>query len=102
MFEISARMNDEMNQKLLIALVIIPVLFGIFKGWKEMGAATAAVGLALAFANLDKIKSFKGAGFEAEMKEAVTKAYAAIDQLKDLGLSVSAPIVDELAVSGLI
>ncbi|MDD5141722.1 MAG: hypothetical protein PHY43_15845 [Verrucomicrobiales bacterium] len=92
-------MND-LTQKLIIALVIIPVLLGIFRTPKEMGIAAAAIGLALCFANLDKLKSFKAAGVEAELRTAVDKAYAAIEQLKDLGLSLSAPTVDELAVSG--
>jgi hypothetical protein len=34
------------------------------------------------------------------LQTAVDKAYAAIGQLKDLGLALSAPTVDELAISG--
>jgi hypothetical protein len=93
------QMND-LNQKLIIALVIIPILLGIFRTRTEMAIAAAAIGLALCFANLDKIVRFKGAGFEAEMRTAVDRAYAAIEQLKELGLSLSTPIVDELAISG--
>ena len=92
-------MND-MNQKLIIALVVIPILLGIFRSPKEMGIAVAAIGLALFFTNIDKFSRFKGAGFEAELKTAVDETYAAIEQLKELGLSLSAPIVDELAISG--
>jgi len=96
-------MND-MNQKLIIALVVIPILLGIFRSPKEMGIAVAAIGLALFFSNIDKFSrfkgTFKGAGLEAELKTAVDEAYAAIEQLKDLGLSLSGPIVDELAISG--
>ena len=92
-------MND-INQKLIIALVVIPILLGILRSPKEMGIAIAAIGLALFFSNIDKFSRFKGAGFEAELKTAVDEAYAAIEQLKDLGLSLSGPIVDELAISG--
>ncbi|MBL0717434.1 MAG: hypothetical protein JJV89_05235 [Desulfosarcina sp.] len=92
-------MND-INQKLIIALVVIPILLGILRSPKEMGIAIAAIGLALFFSNIDKFSRFKGAGFEAELKTAVDEAYAAIEQLKDLGLSLSGPIVDELAMSG--
>lgn len=92
-------MND-LNQKLIITLVVIPILLGIFRTPKEMGIAVAAIGLALFFANIDKFSRFKGAGFEAELRIAVDEAYAAIVQLKELGLSLSAPIVDELALSG--
>jgi hypothetical protein len=91
---------DDLNQKLIIALVVIPILLGIFRSPKEMGIAVAAIGLALFFSNIDKFSRFKGAGFEAELKTAVNEAYAAIEQLKDLGLSLSGPIIDELAISG--
>ena len=90
----------DLNQKLIIALVIIPILIGIFRSPKEMLIAVAAIGLALFFTNIEKFSRFKGAGFEAELRTAVDKAYAAIDELKELGLSLSAPIVDELAISG--
>lgn len=51
------------------------------------------------FANLEKFSKFKGAGFEAEMHNAVRETYAALEELKELALSLSAPIIDELAVS---
>jgi hypothetical protein len=93
-------MND-LTQKLIVALVVIPILLAIFQlGWKEMTVAATAIGLALCFANIDKIARFKGAGIEAEMRTVVDKAYAAIEQLKELGLNLSSPIIDEMAVSG--
>ena len=94
-------MND-MNQKLIIALVVIPILLGIFRSPKEMGIAVLAIGLALFFSNIDKFSrfkgTFKGVGLEAELKTVVDEAYAAIEQLKELGLSLSSPIVDERGV----
>jgi len=56
--------------------------------------------IALFFINIDKFEHFKAGSIEAELRTVVVKAYAAIDDLKELGLSLSAPIVDELAVSG--
>lgn len=91
---------SRLNTALIIALVVIPTVFGAFKMPAEMGWAIASIGLALIFANLEKFSRFKGAGFEAELRTAVDKTYAAIDQLKELSLVLSAPIVDELAVSG--
>jgi hypothetical protein len=95
---------QDLNQSLIVALVTVPTLFGVFRLPKEMFIAVVAISIALAFANLDKIAKFKGGGiFEAEMREiraAKEDAYAAIEQLKQLGLSLSAPIVDELALSG--
>lgn len=92
-------MND-LSQKLVITLVIVPILLGIFRTPKEMAIAAAAISVALAFANLDKLESFRAAFFEAKVKTAVKEAYAAIDQLKELALDVTTPIVDEMAVSG--
>src|SRR5437762_11794238 len=92
-------MND-LTQKLIVALVIVPILVGIFRGWKEMGVTVGAIGISLFFANMDKFTSFKGGGIEAKLRTAVNDAYAAIEQLKELGISLSSPIVDELAISG--
>jgi hypothetical protein len=93
-------MND-WTQKLILALVMVPtllVIFGTPKGPVLVVAGSICV--ALAFANLDKIESFSSIFFEAKLRTAVEKAYAAIEQLKELGLSLSSPIVDEMAVSG--
>jgi len=66
-----------------------------------MFLSITAIALALFFVNLDRFARFKApGGFEAELQTAVTKAYAAIGELKELGLNLSAPIVDELALSG--
>jgi hypothetical protein len=92
-------MND-LTQKLIVALVVIPTLFGVFQRPKEMAITVAAIALALAFANLEKFERFKGAGFEAEMRVAIDKTYAAIDDLKELAVSLSEPIVDSLTMSG--
>src|SRR5882672_869621 len=91
---------SDLTQKLIVALVIVPVLLGIFRSKTEMALSIGAIGLALFFVNLDKFTRFKTPGFEAELKTVVNKAYAAISELKELGLSLSAPIVDELAISG--
>jgi hypothetical protein len=88
------------NCILIGALVIIPTFFGAFKMATEMGLSIGAIVIALFFANLDKFSKFKGAGFEAEMRNAVKETYTALEELKELALSLSAPIIDELAVSG--
>jgi len=43
--------------------------FGFLGRPTEMGIAVLAGALGLAFSNIDKIARFKGAGFEAEMRE---------------------------------
>jgi hypothetical protein len=93
-------MND-LTQKLVVTLVVIPIILGVFRSRSEMLLSVIAIGLALFFVNLDKFVRFKTpGGFEAELRTAVNKAYAAISELKELGLNLSAPIVDELAISG--
>jgi hypothetical protein len=92
-------MND-LTQKLVVSIVVIPILLGIFRSKGEMSLSIAAIGLALFFVNLDKFTRFKTPGFEAELQTVVNKAYAAISELKELGLNLSAPIVDSLAISG--
>jgi hypothetical protein len=92
---------NELTQKLVVTIVVIPVLLGVFRSKGEMSLSILAIGLALFFVNLDKFTRFKApGGFEAELRTAVDKAYAAIGELKELGLNLSAPIVDELAISG--
>jgi hypothetical protein len=89
---------NEITQKLIVTLIIVPVILGIFRGAKEAGIAVTAIFVALCFANLDKIESFK-AGV-VQLRTAVKDAYAAIEQLRELGVSLSSPIIDELAISG--
>jgi len=49
-------------------LFIVSSVYGFIGQTTEMGLAMVAGAIGLAFANLDKIARFKGAGFEAEMK----------------------------------
>lgn len=92
-------MNKIVNGVLIVILVVIPTTFGFLNMPTQMGLSIAGCSLALAFANLDKFARFKGAGFEAELKEAVDKAYAAVVELKDLGLALTTPIIDTMTVS---
>ena len=66
--------------------------FGIKGQLAEMGIALIMGAIAACFINLDKFKSFKGAGFEAQLheaKETLDKAIITADKLK----SVVEPIV---------
>ncbi len=53
--------------------------FGWFGKPTEMGLCTLAAAIALAFTNIDKIERFKGAGFEAIMKQVQFQAMIAKD-----------------------
>lgn len=46
-----------------------PVVFGVFGKPAEAGVCVVAGAIGLAFINIDKIKRFKGGGFEAEMRD---------------------------------
>jgi len=48
-------------------LLVISTIYGFMSLAAEMGLAILAGSIGLAFANIDKISKFKGAGFEAEM-----------------------------------
>ena len=60
-----------------VLLIVGNFVFGWLGKPTEMGLCTLAGAIALAFANIDKLKRFKGAGFEAEMKEAQFQAMIA-------------------------
>jgi predicted transcriptional regulator len=54
-----------------------PITFGMLGKPTEMGLCILAAAIALAFSNIEKIKRFKGAGFEAEMLEKQVEAMIA-------------------------
>lgn len=76
------------NYVLIALLVILPAVFGFLGKPAEMGVIIVACSLALCFANLHKIESFKGAGFEARMRKAVEEAYATLESLQHLARPV--------------
>jgi len=52
-----------------IILLVVPCYFGYMSQPTEMGLSILAGALGLAFANLDKLSEFSGAGFSAKMKD---------------------------------
>ena len=91
---------NNINLVLIVLLIIIPAAFGIFRLPTEMGLSIGAICLALVFANLEQFSEFAFAGFKGKLNNAVKETYAALDQLKELALALTEPIVDELAISG--
>lgn len=67
-----------------IFMLVSVFLFGLKGMTTEMGIAVAASCVFLAFANLDKFTKFKGAGFEAELRDVVNEANATINEIKEL------------------
>lgn len=62
-------MNTILNAAAFIALLVLSFILGLLGKPTEMGLSILAGAIALSFLNIDKIKRFKGAGFEAEMRE---------------------------------
>lgn len=54
-----------------ITILGVSLIFGILGKSVEMGLAIVAGSIAFSFANLEKFKKIKGAGFEAELKEKI-------------------------------
>ena len=65
-------------------MVSLAMYLGVMGKPTEMGLIIAACYISIAFLNLDRIQKFKGAGFEAEMKQAVEEAHATVEQLRTL------------------
>lgn len=81
---------------LIVALVGGALAFGLLSKPAEMGIFVVACAICLAFENIDKIQSFKGAGFEAEMRKAVQDAYATTEALRALAKPLIRSTVDNL------
>ncbi|RDH86556.1 MAG: hypothetical protein DIZ78_06495 [endosymbiont of Escarpia spicata] len=63
-------------------------VFGYMENTVALSASIIAGAIGMAFANIDKIEHFKGAGFEAHMKKAVEEAYATTKSLREFGVRV--------------
>jgi hypothetical protein len=61
--------NKFLNICAFIVLLVLSFILGLLGKPTEMGLSILAGAIALSFINIDKIKRFKGAGFEAEMQE---------------------------------
>lgn len=99
-------LNIDINRVISLIFILLMIVSSIHMAYegKELAATISIVAFSfgLVFLNLDKFSKFKGAGFEAELrlKDAVTDAYAAIDELKKVALNVAEPTISLLAVSG--
>lgn len=77
-----------MNRILSIIFIVVPTMyFGYIGKATEMGLALLMGTLVATFINLDKFSSFKGAGFEAQLREAketVEKALVTVENLREI------------------
>jgi len=87
------------NFILIVALVVVPIALAVIEKTAAASLSLIALSFALVFWNLDKFSEFKGAGFAAKLNTAVSEAYAAIDEVKSLAISISSPVASLMAVS---
>ena len=93
-------MEKLINGVLFVVLIVTTILFGIYSTTGKMLTSASVIVAVLFFINIDKFEIFRFFGLEAKLKKAVDQAYVALEDLKQLGLCLSAPIIDEMAVSG--
>ena len=75
-----------------ITLLLGPLVFGFLGKPTEMGLCILAASIALAFSNIEKLKRFKGAGFEAEMLERQVEAMVAKEAEPDVQRDTSVSV----------
>lgn len=91
--------KNTVNFILIVALVATPITLAVIEKTAAASLSLIALSFALVFWNLDKFSEFKGAGFAAKLNTAVSEAYAAIDEVKSLAISISSPVASLMAVS---
>lgn len=67
-----------------LLMLTLAMILGVLGKPTEMGLIVVAGAISIAFLNIDRIQRFKGAGFEAEMRQAVEQAHATVEQLRTL------------------
>jgi len=80
----------------LPCLIVSVAYFGYMRQPTEMGLAIVASAFIGVFVNLDKFAKFKGAGFEAELRETINEVNATMDQLKGIAEPLIAASVRDL------
>ncbi len=74
-------------------LLGVSTVFGFLEKTVAMSLSIVSGAIGMAFSNLDKFQKIKGAGFEAELKKAVEKAYATTSSLKELAANLASTIL---------
>lgn len=95
----SMNFKNTVNFILIVALVATPITLAVIEKTAAASLSLIALSFALVFWNLEKFSEFKGAGFAAKLNTAVSEAYAAIDEVKSLAISISSPVASLMAVS---
>lgn len=90
---------------LILALAFVPAILIVQKvSTVGVGLVVVAIIFALFFSNLDKFETFKFISklfsLEAGLRQAIDETYAALEQLKELALALSEPMIVNLTMSG--
>jgi hypothetical protein len=93
-------MKENISIYLIVAVPAGAMILGLLGKPTEMCIFVVADGIGLAFANIDKIQRFKGAGFEAEMRKAVEEAYATTESLKAIAKPLILSTLSNLIYAG--
>jgi len=76
------------NKIICVVVILVPTLFFGYNGKPaEMGVSLVAGALTACFLNLDRFSSFKGGGFEAqlrEVKDTVDQAMVTVENFKNI------------------
>lgn len=94
-----------LNIALILALVITPIVFTVQTGqWFGLLMSVIAIMIALFYVNLDKFERYKVTSnllsLDAELRKTIDQAYAAIEDLKNVALSLAEPMISDLTMSG--
>lgn len=84
----------------LFAAIVSSLALAYLGNKEGMTGAIVVVAILLAFAHLDRIESFKGAGFEVKAREVVERAESTIDELRKLATSMAKIQVSLLVRAG--
>lgn len=70
---------------LTIIIMFVPaIVAACIKDYELMGILAGVSLVTVIFINIDRLKSIKAFGIEAEMRDAIKEVYATIDQMKEL------------------
>jgi hypothetical protein len=76
--------NSSITSLASAVMLFLAMWLGLLGKPTEMSLIIVAGSIVIAFLNIDRIQRFKGAGFEAEMRQTVVEVHATLDQLRNL------------------
>ena len=81
----------------IFSVFSIPIFFLFYNQYQKAVLWCVLSIVLLLVLNIEKIKSFKLWGLEAELKEKITEANETIEYLREVALAIAVPVYDNLA-----